>query len=55
MGDLNDDGFLDFGITAYLSNGPLASQGRAYILYSNNTSPSVRTPPAMLASGRCAN
>lgn len=55
MGDLNDDGFLDFGITAYLSNGPLASQGRAYILYSNNTSPSVPTPPAMLASGRCAN
>jgi hypothetical protein len=55
MGDLNDDGFLDLGITAYLSNGPLASQGRAYILYSNNTSPSVPTPPAMLASGRCAN
>jgi Ca2+-binding RTX toxin-like protein len=58
MGDLNDDGFLDFGITAYLSNGPLASQGRAYILYSNDTSPSVPTPPtpaAALASGRCAN
>jgi Ca2+-binding RTX toxin-like protein len=55
MGDLNDDGFLDFGITAYLSNGPLAGQGRAYILYSNNVSPAVPTPPLLLASGRCAN
>jgi Ca2+-binding RTX toxin-like protein len=58
MGDLNDDGFLDFGITAYLSNGPLASQGRAYILYSNDISPVLPVPPApsaALASGRCAN
>jgi Ca2+-binding RTX toxin-like protein len=54
MGDLNDDSFLDFGITAYLSNGPLAGQGRAYILYSDNVSPTLLTPPHLLA-GRCAN
>src|SRR4029450_2302199 len=54
MGDLNDDSFLDFGITAYLSNGPLAGQGRAYILYSDNVSPTLVTPPLLLA-GRCAN
>lgn len=55
MGDLNDDGFLDFGITAYLSDAVASAGGRAYILYSDNTSPSVPTPPTALASGRCAN
>ncbi|HET8592074.1 MAG TPA: calcium-binding protein, partial [Solirubrobacterales bacterium] len=53
MGDLNNDGFLDFGITAYLSDAVGAAAGRAYILYSDNTPPP--TPAAELASGRCAN
>lgn len=56
MGDLNSDGFLDFAVTAYLSNAPpgvFAGAGRAYILYSDNTP--VPTPAAVLASGDCAN
>ena len=64
MGDLNNDGFLDFAISSYLSN--LAGQpadGRAYIFRSNNRPlppapkyalPSVSTPK-LLRPGRCAN
>ncbi|MGH2984752.1 MAG: calcium-binding protein [Solirubrobacterales bacterium] len=56
MGDLNGDGFLDFGITAYLSDAPpggLQGQGRAYILYSDNTP--LPTPAQALKSGDCTN
>lgn len=64
MGDLNDDGFLDFGITSYLSN--LAGQpadGRAYIFRSNNKPlpPGPARPgatvstPKLLRPGRCTN
>jgi Ca2+-binding RTX toxin-like protein len=59
MGDLNGDGFLDFGITAYLSNAPpggLAAQGRAYILYSDNTPlPTPPVTPQPLKAGDCTN
>ena len=40
MGDLNNDGFLDFAVTAFLSNAPpsgLSGSGRAYIFLSDNT------------------
>ena len=64
MGDLNNDGFLDFAISSYLSN--LAGQpadGRAYIFRSNNrplppapTGPGATvSTPKLLRPGRCAN
>jgi Ca2+-binding RTX toxin-like protein len=47
MGDLNRDGFLDFAATAYLANGVIGSQGRAWIFTSDNSPPPP--PPAMAA------
>jgi FG-GAP repeat len=45
LGDLNEDGFLDFAVGAGLYDGTTgADQGRIYILRSNNTAPV--TPPA---------
>lgn len=65
MGDLNDDGFLDFAVSAYLANiGANGGQGRAYILTSDNsplppppTEPPAETPvtPRVLLAGRCTN
>jgi Ca2+-binding RTX toxin-like protein len=56
MGDLNDDGFLDFAVTAYLSNGSgLVGAGRVYIFSSDNTPPPTAADALALASGRCAN
>ena len=54
LGDQNGDGFLDFGVTAPLFDGPtLTDEGRVYVFRSNNTplpprpSPSAETrPPA---------
>ena len=64
MGDLNEDGFLDFSVSAYLSNIPgQPADGRAYIFRSNN-SPAPPAParpgatvstPKLLRPGRCAN
>jgi len=45
MGDLNGDGFLDVASSAYLYNGAVGGQGRAYILKSNDT-PLPAPPPA---------
>ena len=52
MGDLNDDGFLDFSVSAYTANGPLGGQGRAWIFKSNNSPPPPPpTAPAPVAEG----
>jgi hypothetical protein len=66
MGDLNGDGFLDYAASAYLYNGIVAGQGRAYIITSDNSAPPVSPttpvplavkPPAPVAykKGTCAN
>ena len=64
MGDLNNDGFLDFAISSYLSNlSGQPAEGRAYIFRSNNRplSPGPSGPgatvstPRLLRPGRCAN
>ena len=66
MGDLNEDGFLDFSISSYLSDAPpngAPSQGRAFIFRSNNTPPPADPKPASpapsrpraLRPGSCAN
>ena len=66
MGDLNDDGFLDFAVTAYLANvGTEAAAGRAYVFYSDNSpapplppTPGERTTassPNAFKAGACAN
>jgi hypothetical protein len=67
MGDLNGDRFLDFAVSAYVADGPLGGQGRAWIFKSDNspappppTAPSstVTTPASagnLLQPGRCAN
>ncbi|HEV2786362.1 MAG TPA: calcium-binding protein, partial [Solirubrobacteraceae bacterium] len=46
MGDLNDDGFLDFSVSAYFADLPLGGQGRAWIFKSDNSPlpPAPRTP-----------
>ncbi|MGH2899185.1 MAG: calcium-binding protein, partial [Solirubrobacteraceae bacterium] len=48
MGDLNDDGFLDFAASAYLANGVTGGQGRAWIFTSDNApvpaAPTVAAP-----------
>jgi hypothetical protein len=66
MGDLNEDGFLDFTISSYLSDAPPnggPSVGRAFIFRSNNGSPAGTPPapgqsiarPTALRPGKCAN
>ena len=68
MGNLSGDGFLSYAASAYLYNGTVAGQGRAYILKSDNSpappfgpkppsNPLVLLPPAPVAykHGRCAN
>ena len=64
MGDLNEDGFLDFSISSYLSDAPpngAPSQGRAFIFRSNNRSAAAPRPgqsptlPRSLRPGTCAN
>ncbi len=65
MGDLNEDGFLDFSVSSYLSDAPpngAPSQGRAFIFRSNNTPLPARpqpgpaaTRPNALRPGSCAN
>ena len=56
MGDLNDDGFLDFAVSAYLANGPLGGQGRAWIFKSDNSPAAAGPAPAAeLKAGSCAN
>lgn len=65
MGDLNDDGFLDFAASAYLANiGSNGGQGRAYIFTSDDSplpsgpsAPPADEPvtPPVLVAGRCAN
>jgi hypothetical protein len=42
MGDLNDDGFLDFAASSYLASISIGGDGRAFIFRSNNAPP----PPA---------
>jgi Ca2+-binding RTX toxin-like protein len=65
MGDLNDDGFLDFAASAYLANvGTTGASGRAFIFYSDN-SPEPPLPaeasypnpetPKVFKAGACAN
>jgi Ca2+-binding RTX toxin-like protein len=56
MGDLNDDGFLDFAVSAYLSDAPPGpgGQGRAFIFRSNDTEPVVLSG-SQLSPGACAN
>lgn len=61
MGDLNDDGFLDFGVSAYLANITTGGDGRAYIFRSDNTplpaapaGPPSATPQAAPAPGPAA-
>ena len=52
MGDLNDDGFLDFAVSAYLANGPEPGNGRAWIFKSDNSPlPPAPEAPAPIASG----
>jgi Ca2+-binding RTX toxin-like protein len=48
MGDLNEDGFLDFAVGAarYDRDATTLDTGRAYIFRSNNTNPAVTPPPA---------
>jgi RTX calcium-binding nonapeptide repeat (4 copies) len=64
MGDLNNDGFLDFAISSYLSNLPgQPAEGRAYIFKSNNRP--LPAPPnypgptisraRILRAGNCTN
>ncbi len=70
MGDLNNDGFLDFSVSAYLADGVTGGQGRAWIFTSDNSP--LPAPPAApapieagpvtpasldkpLLAGRCAN
>jgi Ca2+-binding RTX toxin-like protein len=70
MGDLTGDGFLSYGASAYLYNGTVAGQGRAYILRADNSAspllgptppsnpvPLVHLPPAPVPykHGKCAN
>jgi len=64
MGDINGDGFMDFAASAYLANGTIGGQGRAWIFKSNNsapppapTKPSYSTPtaPRVLQPGKCVN
>jgi Ca2+-binding RTX toxin-like protein len=70
MGDLTGDGFLSYAASAYLWNGTVAGQGRAYILKADNSAspllgptppsnpvPLVHLPPAPVAykHGACAN
>jgi Ca2+-binding RTX toxin-like protein len=70
MGNLTGSGFLSYAASAYLWNGTVGGQGRAYILKADNSpgpsvgplSPSnpvplVHEPPAPVAykHGRCAN
>lgn len=64
MGDLNDDGFLDFASSAYFTNvGPNGGAGRAFIFRSDNspppplpTKPSYEVAtPKLLQAGACAN
>ncbi|MEA2169843.1 MAG: hypothetical protein QOF76_3143, partial [Solirubrobacteraceae bacterium] len=52
MGDLNNDGFLDFGVSAYLADGVTGAQGRAWIFTSDNSPlPAPPTTPAPTATG----
>jgi Ca2+-binding RTX toxin-like protein len=63
MGDMNDDGFLDFAASAYRANRVEAGEGRAYIFRSNNSpapplaseAPAAVRTPAGLRAGRCTN
>ena len=47
MGDINKDGFLDFGASAYFADGPFGGQGRAWIFKSDNSPPPP--PPSQAA------
>jgi Ca2+-binding RTX toxin-like protein len=52
MGDINKDGFLDFGASAYFADGPFGGQGRAWIFKSDNSPPPPPpTTPAPAAQG----
>ncbi len=64
MGDLNDDGFLDFAASSYLANvGTTGGAGRAFIFKSDNSpAPPLPTEPGaevsrpnVFAAGACAN
>lgn len=70
MGNLTGNGFLSYAASAYLWNGTVAGQGRAYILKADNSAsprvgptppsnpvPLVKEPPAPVAykHGSCAN
>ena len=55
MGDLNNDGFLDFAVSAYLANGVQGGQGRAWIFKSDNSAPPPPpTQAAAVATGPAA-
>jgi hypothetical protein len=55
MGDLNNDGFLDFSVSAYLANGVQGGQGRAWIFKSDNSPPPPPpTQAAAVATGPAA-
>lgn len=52
MGDINNDGFLDFSVSAYFADGPFGGQGRAWIFKSDNSPlPAAPTKPAPVATG----
>jgi len=55
MGDLNDDGFLDFAASSYLANVTTGGDGRAWIFYSDNSPlPPPPTVAAPVATGPAA-
>jgi Ca2+-binding RTX toxin-like protein len=55
MGDLNNDGFLDFASSSYLANVTTGGDGRAWIFYSDNSPlPPPPTVAAPVATGPAA-
>ncbi len=55
MGDINNDGFLDFASSAYLANIKIGGDGRAWIFTSDNSPlPPPPTAPAPVATGPAA-
>jgi len=51
MGDLNGDGFLDFGVSSYLANVTTGGDGRAFIFRSDNSPlPTAPAAPPAAAS-----
>jgi len=52
MGDINNDGFIDFSVSAYFADAPFGGQGRAWIFKSDNSpKPPPPTAPAPAPAG----